>query len=571
MTIETDYKRLLTRKRYNGKDLGKTVIYSLAYNNYCSRTGKPPKLPTLSNDELIARAESLTDSQRLECNKYIRFSSAVKICLNFSKELYTRFMKDYYFLQLNLKGIADSNIQYTRAALQPLIVTSKKAASLKRAALQAKAAASLNYADLFFLALEYFLMLEAQPLLLPADIREELDQLQQKPTLDRAGQEAAKRKITNDDRAAAARLIFEGKAAILKKLEKLDTANYIDFELMQALDENDIIDHIHQLGSVDFLADPDAAIAKSAADVKTHYNALKTYVTSYYHYKGTAFYSKAAKRILTNFKNEYSTLYRLVNDYIQERIPTLAGIKLSQVTKPICTAADIKKDFEPASTLLDADPSPADYIRLLDIHDPREQLMANQLAAGGLAIASQVSTTAITCYQLGIYDHTPELLDWAESIEQYKRPRIYQAAKRTMDDMQDIITYMEATDTYLAAMLQALDLTPLYEAIATSTDLIQRTLENLNYSVYFAYQGMQGTPEQRKEHRKIFKETFRPLFLTAWEPHKQETKAAKTMFEAAIDQPREIIIELSAEPKRLIEGLRVMLDAERTTERKNND
>lgn len=350
MTIETDYKRLLTRKRYNGKDLGKTVIYSLAYNNYCSRTGKPPKLPTLSNDELIARAESLTDSQRLECNKYIRFSSAVKICLNFSKELYTRFMKDYYFLQLNLKGIADSNIQYTRAALQPLIVTSKKAASLKRAALQAKAAASLNYADLFFLALEYFLMLEAQPLLLPADIREELDQLQQKPTLDRAGQEAAKRKITNDDRAAAARLIFEGKAAILKKLEKLDTANYIDFELMQAL-----------------------------------------------------------------------------------------------------------------------------------------------------------------------------------------------------------------------------DLTPLYEAIATSTDLIQRTLDNHNYSVYFAYQGMQGTPEQRKEHRKIFKETFRPLFLTAWEPHKQETKAAKTMFEAAIDQPREIIIELSAEPKRLIEGLRVMLDAERTTERKNND
>ena len=568
MSIETEYKRLLSRKRYNGKDLGKTVIYSVAYKNYCSQSGKAAKLPYFTNDELIARAESLTDSQRLECNKYIRFSSAVKICLSFSKEIYTRLMKDYYYIQLNLKGIADCNIEYTRAALQPLIVTSKTAKDLKGAAAKLRATASLNYADLFFLALEYFIMLEAQPLLLPAEIREELDQLQQQPILDQPGQEAAKRKITNDDRAAAARLIFEGKAAIL---EKLEACNYVDIDLVKTLDESELIDHINQLGGVEFLADPDANIAKSAAGIKTKYNALRTYITSYQAYKGTAIYNKAAKRILTNFKKEYSTLYRLINDYIQERIPTLAGIKLNQVTKAICTASDISRDFEPIRTVLSTDPAPADYIRLLDIHDPREQLMANQLAAGGLAIASQVSPTAITCYQLGIYDHTAKLMDWADSIEQYKAPKLQRITKLNVDDIANIITYMEATDTYLAAMLQALELTPLYEALATNIDTMKRTLETHNKAVYLAYSGIHGTPEQRQEHRKLFKETFRPLFLTAWDPFKQDTIAAKTMFEAAINQPREIIIELASDPKQFIEGIRVMLDDERKTKGKANE
>lgn len=520
MKPETKLKRILAKKRLTGKDLGETLLLDIAINLSRKEKGLPPNPPTFTQEDIDQLAESLTDKEKLDYNIYVSLHNALAKGARNEALYASEFFHAYYKLQGYLKEIIDFEDRYVEAGSRPLIISKPACDELVQRARALRANKELSYADILFYTAEYFIMCEQQPLLLPPSIRAELEALKAITITLPPAPPAEPSKPANEEfkkAVNASKLMYEGKKAIIAHL---DSVHY-NTEPLKEMTENELLDHLGELGAHSFLADTETILNSRAAQTmpETKHGLLTKHIKAYQAGKETS----VKRSRLKAFKTEYPSLYKAIDAYMCTELPELTGLKANQQLKPLFKASDlagIKANYAPIKVmLLSADLKTSDIAALFDDTTPAEYLKKAQVSNGGIAIAESIIPSAHPRFdESGIYSADIDKLD-PECIDTLR-----DKDSRALDDIlfqQEWLTaplrYLYAYNAYLKVAFKGLNVDYL-EIAYIGMNNIEIAQSNYNNSIYLAYSGVVGTPKERAERRSAIKRAFKPLDLESLQP-----------------------------------------------------
>ena len=532
MKPETKLKRLMSKKRLTGKDLGEIVLLQLAMKLQRGRDQSKPEPPTIPQEELQEILDTLSSTQTVEYNIRANLHNAVVGIVKNESAYASQFFHAYYKLQDYLTDIADYEKEYVTAGSRPLIITKPAYTELIKKAATANAQMQLSYYDLLFYTLDYFVMCEQQPLLLPPSIREELDNLKgitiapapaaepPKPAIEPQDKEAIRQYVLETYNTA--KLFYVGKRALIDYW-KAAAPNYNTAPL-EDMTENELIDYIGELGGASFLASiSDTLNAAPAVQSQTKHDLLLNCLNTYKATKGQTGQTQAARTLLKHFKTEYPRLYKAINAYMCTGIPELAGLKANQQLKPIIKAsylAGVTANYEPIKVMLIAkEPDAKDIMSLFDDTDPEQFLLKAQIGNGGISLIEYTTPRAYPKgFTNGIYTADLKQLD-PECFEVYEPSynRFYEDVIFQTQWAKDAAIKIFAQNAYLKAAFMGLGIDYL-DIAYINTQIITECIKSYNDALYTCYAEIPGTPEQRAEHRRIMKNAFKPIEVDELKP-----------------------------------------------------
>lgn len=557
---ETKLRRLSKKfldqeeKPLSGKDLGELLLVHLALmiqdNN--KKKSDSVKKSLISKEKIMELSGSLPNNQKKVFNTYAALHNAVVRGLKEETIITSRFFHAFYKLQGYQKDIINYEDKYEAAGNRPMIITSAAYDALVYKIRSARYDKDISYYSLFFYTLKYFLMLEDQPLLLPKEIRTELDALKEEkmPYTDDPSETTAETK-PDIDSVEAARLIYQGKTALIKHIKA--AAPQEDISRLEAMEENELIDYIGKNGGTAFLKDPALKPETDHADGSaTKYDLLRDHVKAFDMANGKP-EKAAARAALKAFKEDLPGSYKEISRYMCRCIPKLSEVKALQQTKTLFKASELI-DYEPVKIMLLAkEPEPREFMELFDDNDPDQFLLKAQIGNGGISVLDFVTPGAEKSLSGGIYTADTDAID-PYDIDRFSDPKIdyygdVQFQKRCMfAAVCECFLY----NAYLKVALDGLKIDYM-DAAFIDTERIEYAIEQYNNCCYKAYSNITGTPKERAKRRTVIKNAFSPVSVEKIREFADRTDRLKGAFELMeskghiteyFEKTREIIDEL---------------------------
>ena len=557
MKPETKSKRLAKKEHLTGKDLGEVLLVDLALQIQSNKNHKPQPPPTIPRDKVTELVNYVSDKQRNDFNIYASLYNAIVRGLKEEALLRSQVFHAFYKLHGYQKDVINFETQYETARSRPMIITQPAYKALIDKAVSARAYKDISYYSLFFYTLAYFLMLEKQPLLLPPEIRAELDALKGAKLPPAADTPTAEPKPPLDTMEAC-KLIYEGKGAILDHLKA--TAPALDLSPLEAMKENELLDYLEELGGSTFLEAP--KLQSAASQGRTKHDLLEGYIEAFKQAEGQPGEKQAARATLKAFKDEYPSLYKAITDYMCSCIPELAGVKASQQLKPLFKAgelAGVKANYVPIKVmLLAADPAPKELMNLFDDTDPKHCLLKAQISNAGISVIDFTTPNAAKGFTDGIYTADIDAID-PYDIDRFSDTEIdyYGDAQFQKRCLLVAICKCYIYNAYLKVALEGLKVDYL-DIAYIDTELLEYALEQYNNCCYRAYSNITGTPRERASRREVIKNVFTPIETEDIKQSINKTDRLLQAFEMLKEQGR--IIDYFDRTQELIKELLEALD-----------
>lgn len=575
---------LLNKKTWRGDELGKLLMSSLIHDVKQVRENKEPT-PLFSQSDFEALEQSLkTSTDYTAYGIYTDLYASIIDNYNRSQSQFQQFLQSYHRLVHYFSGVQKAENAELRLINQPYIFTEKQYNDLKEIEQSTLNNIKISYIKLFFNILEdainnpetsdkklvdaiakykdipetnkaniqlYFDIYKPSYSILPNGKRsdkltpEEWQEEEEKQILDKFkliinGKPASKEKTLKEyrynQRIEQASIVFNGVNGIRNKVKE-KTGKDLDIsdkDIEKAINSYELFNRLYahiypaEQAILDILEYPPVKTQK-LYDIEeleiTKLDTLEAFISN------VNYNLKESIKALQAVEENYSDLYKIIKDYIEEVLPETKKITKKQLDTPIFTWKELSEVIPLYKRY-----TTVDYNGIIDTY--------------------KKSTKEWTKHRKGIAiikDYTPDQVDDKGYYIEPKSPLIYASTLEniikdndTLENIKDLLTYLiEPTITYLYAFNTLLDIFQnVYkiedlDILKADTDHIERCTEAYNSSIYFFYMTIKGNSKEEKENKRaIIKSVFSEIKPEEYKPTKE-----------AIDKVTKEIDALGLSPK----------------------
>ncbi len=572
---------LLKKKRWTGKEVGKVLMASIIHD--IKHQGKPGYKPLFNQAELDRLVSSLeTEREGQTYNVYVTLYDSLIEHFNKGQSLYQQYYHGYYRYFMHLSICHKQEESRKHARLQPIIMTQKQHTRLKREAQERLKSKKESFHSLFFQALAYFIespekapesvrnAIEAvkeqavdNPRILSTYNRDHGLGYYQLPDGRRSD------KMTSEEWTKAAEALlgigqetdpdFRGaeffykgieaiKGAYLKRTGKpLEITPEQEALLMRALEETldqfpaasqwwkeaqrlfreyyPNLPHFLDNFFYDLLGED------STRDIEWHYyedppcltkrDLLEEDENGSKHYSGaTAPDTKTKKAQLSEFKADYPELYQALSAQICEAIPSLKGLKPSQLFKGVITWGELAtlgfidyrekiqpSDQEIAQAYMERqDETWGDFTGCVSIAIVQHPLHS-QIGKGGDYSAREYGS-----------------LEGLDALDEKGKEDV---AGTRESLMKPALRWIYAFNVLTSILGNVFDVKEL-ETVQLKTSDLEVQLKAMNNLIYFYYASVFGSAKEKARKRELIKEIFHPVDPQELKPTAEAIEALTT-------------------------------------------
>lgn len=567
--------RLLNKKSWTGVEVGKALIASYAHD--VRNSGNPNRKPLLSQADFNRMTDSLQTEQQI-CS-YLVYEQIYSSCIegfNKAQSLAQQFLHGYYRLFMQLEEIRQADNAKKATDDYPLILSRQQYERILEAEKADKRATETNFNYIMFDYLEYCIANEDKA---PAAIKTAIEACKKEAAANsrilatynedmgegyyrlpdgtesrscnsEEWQQALKRNYIKAHNLPAdigeqelkeyvfgynatrhlevMELLFKGKEAIVAWARD---NGYTEQEIAEITEEQDIEDLI-----ADILKNEGKHQSKAIADTLSSRSLEREsyckWITPTEAPEGLTKYDIIAEpdlllrysggyddditeeQQLEEFKADYPKLYKA----LQAELKKLLKLKKAPAADKVYTwgeLADMQLGFYPAYTEVTAQDI-IDYYCKEDTEENHSKRM--RAVFKGIAIIEQESYSGSSIdAETGNYIEPVNPYSEMFSLDSITTEEAIQIEEYITGLIEPAAKYLQAYNVLIEILAKSYDVADL-TAGRVDLDGLEEKCRAFNGMLYLTFEGLTGSPEEKKRKRKLLQDYFRPLEWESWQP-----------------------------------------------------
>lgn len=571
--------KLLKKKGWTGEEVGKALIASLL--NDIKHKGQEHELLFSQADFDKMESSLETNRDYIAYGIYRDIYNAVIDTFNRGQGLYQQFYNGFYRYMMYLTGAYHADEVLANVEAYPLVMTEQQYKTLERETLEQKKNYKESFCSLFFLLFEYFFnaLEDGHTEKIPAQILEAIENCKRVPATTETilssyneimgngyyqlddGRRSDK--MTEEEWDNAIKEIFSSKHGLiidgehdsfddyfsmwevenLNRCYKLffngidavrDEYRKITGKELSGIEEQDFLDALEEAiddkGNIHYkentFKDAISTILNDAnyegewhyydnpPDGLTQYDLLGAIIDK------CNFLSTEAeeKAILKDIMTDFPALYKALETYIRDAVPSAKTLKTTQFYKDIIRWEELA-ELDIGRFREQVKPVPSDIVELLVERGECKFSDKQRILYKGIAIIQSPMKHQID--DNGNYKERKNntLLDALDSIDSLSH-RSYKRSE--LEDLQNVLIipalkYLYSFNALVEILGEVYDI-PDMDIAKFDTVSLERQLDSFNGLLYMLYFAVYGDKEEKNRKRKLIKELFNPVYYDQLRP-----------------------------------------------------